>query len=305
MVSVAPFLTTGNPPKYAIPKISRKRNLDELEGGSDDEFDDEEEMGALERLEKAQELEDQEKAEEAFDPSLQKVIKEGLLTSSKSKEATTVSPVEQIQKTQASNYFRVPNKRGSILITLRNASPYTLWDVTHLGTRLSSLLPSIASAAPSLPKGQSIPTVQDIERAFSFTGELSSNSYEGNDSSVDEDARNYRLWRSFEFYPGNWEGYSHRRTTGWIEGVSTSNNEDILRGAPGENSMETGNKGSQIRRPSKAGNGECRTWEFGLNLRGDEAVGGTGAKRNSKFTTTGGKKHAAKAAKRPGSKFEK
>lgn len=295
-VSVAPFLTTGDLPTYvSSSKNSKKRDLDDLEGASDDEegaLDDnetkEKEMGALESLEKAQEDEE--------NPELDQVIKEGLLTSSIEIEKPTQPQTPST--TTTSNQFKPPRKRGSILITLRNASPYTLWDISHLATRLTSLLPSISKSAPSLPKGQTIPTFQEIQKAFSFNGEISSNSYSEDQSSSSSplDANNYRLWRSFEFDPKDWNGYSHRRTTGWIEGVSTSNNEDILRGAPGEGQGQT--SGGSVRnepniiangKASKIGGGECRTWEFGLNLVGDDPVGGTGAKRGFNSSKRGGK----------------
>jgi 25S rRNA (uracil2634-N3)-methyltransferase len=51
----------------------------------------------------------------------------------------------------------------------------------------------------------------------------------------------YRLLRSFEFVPQAYPGYAHRRTIGWREGKSFSNNEEIL-----------GRKG------------RARTWEFAL-----------------------------------------
>ncbi len=51
----------------------------------------------------------------------------------------------------------------------------------------------------------------------------------------------YRLLRSFAFWPDLYEGYEHRRTLGWKEGVSKKGNEEILKGEGG-----------------------CRTWEFAL-----------------------------------------
>ncbi len=131
--------------------------------------------------------------------------------------------------------FLAPPRAGSIMITLRNASPYTLWDVPLLGKRLATVLPAITASAPALPKGVRPPKLEDAERS----------------------GARFRLWRSFEFVPTAWAGYSHRRTVGWVEGLSTGNNEDLLREGKAES-----NKG-----PSKlvkhAGTGECRTWEFG------------------------------------------
>lgn len=133
--------------------------------------------------------------------------------------------------------FRVPAKAGSVLITLRNAAPYTLWDVGSLGKRLGTMLPIIATSAPALPKGLKGPKKADIDAA----------------------GARYRLWRSFEFDPIAWPGYSHRRTVGWVGGVSTGKNEDILRRGRGAS------KGGSSSSSSKHnGSGECRTWEFGL-----------------------------------------
>jgi hypothetical protein len=60
----------------------------------------------------------------------------------------------------------------------------------------------------------------------------------------------YTLLRSFKFYPEVYEGYAHRRTIGWKEGLSKSRNEEIV-----------GRKG------------EARTWEFGRR----EGIVGSGS----------------------------
>lgn len=132
------------------------------------------------------------------------------------------SDVEEETPSEVPSYYMPPARQGSVLVTLRNASPYTLWDVPTLAKRLDMVLPVIAASAPALPRGQKAPTPQDVAR----TGR-------------------YIVVRSFEFNPDAWPGYSHRRTIGWIEGKSTSNNEDLRRSALGER-------------------GECRTWEFAL-----------------------------------------
>ena len=135
----------------------------------------------------------------------------------------------------ATGRFLVPNRAGSTLITLRNASPYTLWDVPTLGKRLATMMPGIVGSAPALPKGVRPPKMQDIEHA----------------------GARYRLWRSFEFVPQAWPGYSHRRTVGWVEGRSTGNNEDLLRRTPGMAENLTTKQAKHL------GTGECRTCEFG------------------------------------------
>lgn len=87
-------------------------------------------------------------------------------------------------------------KQGTLLVTLKNSLPYTLWDVPKLATR-----PPANSLNPR-----------------------------------------YRLLRSFAFHPDLYPGYSHRRTIGWREGKSKSENEELL-----------------------SGSGGLRTWEFALS----------------------------------------
>ncbi|KAL8291232.1 hypothetical protein RQP46_002210 [Phenoliferia psychrophenolica] len=82
---------------------------------------------------------------------------------------------------------------GTVLITLRTDAPYSLWHVQALATRGPLLAPSILPRPlPSTPQ----PT--------------------------------YRVVRSFEFDARDWEGYEHRRTVGFKEGVSSGANEDLL-----------------------------------------------------------------------------
>lgn len=128
--------------------------------------------------------------------------------------------------------FAPPARQGSVLITLRNVAPYTLWNVPMLGKRLLSVLAPIVAAAPSLPKNMRAPSVADAERA----------------------GAHYTLWRSFQFFPDDWPGYSHRRTIGWVEGRSTSHNEDLLRTT----------QATPVAGQKHVGTGECRTWELGL-----------------------------------------
>lgn len=83
-------------------------------------------------------------------------------------------------------------KEGTILVTLKDSLPYTLWDVPKLATRP--------------PKSSSNPR--------------------------------YRLLRSFAFHPDLYPGYSHRRTIGWREGKSKSENEELLSGSGGLRTWE-------------------------------------------------------------------
>lgn len=134
----------------------------------------------------------------------------------------------------ASTSFDPPRRQGSVQITIRNAVPYTLWNIPMLAKKLRQVVQPIASSAPPLPKGMRAPTIAD----------------------VDKNSAHYQVWRSFEFVPSEWRGYSHRRTIGFLEGVSTSQNEDLLR------------RSTQPRQaPPTArhvGTGECRTYELAL-----------------------------------------
>ena len=130
-----------------------------------------------------------------------------------------------------------PTRQGSVLITLRNAVPYTMWNVPMLGKKLRLVLPSIAASAPTLPRGVHVPTLADVER----------------------NGAQYTLWRSFEFFPEDFPAYSHRRTIGFVEGLSSSHNEDLHRRPNQEERLRT----LQVR-GKHVGTGECRTWELAL-----------------------------------------
>lgn len=73
---------------------------------------------------------------------------------------------------------------------------------------------------------------------------------------VDRAGAEYVVWRSFEFDPQMWKGYSHRRTVGFVEGLSTSNNEDLLRRPTPPSASKP--QGRHV------GTGECRTFELAL-----------------------------------------
>lgn len=132
-----------------------------------------------------------------------------------------------------------PTTSGTVLVTLRTVSPYSLWCLTHLGTRGSLLAPSILPRP--LPK-----TAQP----------------------------NYLVVRSFEFDPAEWEGYEHRRTVGFKEGVSSEKNDDLVLSARerGEKRREEKEAKERSEREERAG-GELvrkggkalmRTYEFEL-----------------------------------------
>ena len=243
LVSVAPYLTVGPLPGYApgAPSTCNRR------AGSDDEED----------------LDDDDDNADEDD------VQDTLLARSNIADQAILDETQA--RISALKPFSPPSRQGSVLITLRNASPYTLWDVANLAKRLPQMLPVIASTAPALPKGVKKPTLKDLTASGLSTlspnnlhsravGSKSGGGGGGVDSSGVKRYRSYHLWRSFEFDPTEWKGYQHRRTIGWIEGVSSGANEDLLRSRGNQRGeLETGV------RASKAGGGECRTWEFGLS----------------------------------------
>ncbi|ORY90293.1 hypothetical protein BCR35DRAFT_323727 [Leucosporidium creatinivorum] len=138
-----------------------------------------------------------------------------------------------------------PTTSGTVLITLRTVSPYSLWCLTHLGTRGSLLAPSILPRP--LPK-----TAQP----------------------------NYLVVRSFEFDPAEWEGYEHRRTVGFKEGVSSEKNDDLTltareRGEKRREEKEAKERSEREERQGgelvrKGGKALMRTYEFELVPAKDE-----------------------------------
>ncbi|WFD44795.1 25S rRNA (uracil(2634)-N(3))-methyltransferase [Malassezia psittaci] len=193
-VSVAPFLTRGPIPTYAA-NVKKVRN----DSDDDDDDDDDDDYAVDEAKQSLQDMHDTDQYD--------------------------------AQEAHIKRSLQPPFRQGSVLITLRNTSPYTLWNVPMLAKRLPTVLTPIVASAPSLPRHMHPPTLQDVERNEAY----------------------YTLWRSYEFFPQDWPHYSHRRTVGWIEGVSTSENQDLLR-----RSSQTPQLGKHV------GTGECRTWELGL-----------------------------------------
>jgi len=135
-----------------------------------------------------------------------------------SQEEDEEEDITTAEDQKKSGGFTIPPYAGSVLITLRNCKPYTLWDVPMLGKRLPSIYTAIASSAPSMSKGVKGPTAAQVDRLLSIG-----------------QGKPYRLWRSFQFRAEQWSVYSHRRTIGWKQGRSTSENEDINRSQDGEN----------------------------------------------------------------------
>ncbi|KAJ1020719.1 hypothetical protein NDA16_004111 [Ustilago loliicola] len=240
LISIAPFLTVGAIPGYAPGGASPNKRA-----GSDDE----------------DELDD------ALDTGAEALDEVDHLAKSSTHDADQAILDDTQARISALQPLQPPSRQGSVLITLRNASPYTLWDVANLAKRLPQMLPVIASTAPALPKGVKKPSLKDLE-ANGLSTMSAANLHSRAVSQTKgfkpqrrvRKYRSYHLWRSFEFDPTEWRGYQHRRTIGWIEGVSSSANEDLLR----SRSSQRGESDSGYVRASKAGGGECRTWEFGL-----------------------------------------
>lgn len=134
-----------------------------------------------------------------------------------------------------------PTTSGTVLVTLRTISPYSLWSLPHLATRGPLLLPSILPKP--LPK-----TPQP----------------------------SYLVLRSFEFNPMDYEGYEHRRTIGFKEGVSSGKNEDLELSARERGEKRRQEKEQKEReereKNGKRGSGKAliRTWEFELVQPKDE-----------------------------------
>ncbi|GAA5936369.1 25S rRNA (uracil2634-N3)-methyltransferase [Sporobolomyces koalae] len=149
-----------------------------------------------------------------------------------------------------------PKTRGTILVTLRTASPYSLWLPAHLATKPNLLLPSILP--PTSLKGgtriKSQPT--------------------------------YKTVRSWEFEPIMWQGYEHRRTLGWDEKKSFGGNEDIRltvkeRKRLGDAATKNSHQDAQTKKGDKEKGTGMRTWEFELVVKeydGPARDGGWGGK---------------------------
>lgn len=164
--------------------------------------------------------------------------RKGSAGSSEEEEAEK-EEMELEEETRESRGFCMPSHAGSVLITVRNCKPYTLWDIPTLAKRLPSVVGTIASSAPSMGKGFKAPSSEQITRLLELG-----------------QGKAYRVWRSFQFSPNQYPVYSHRRTIGWKQGRSTDDNEDILR--PGHHHHQPGRGQGQDRET------EIRTFEFGL-----------------------------------------
>lgn len=130
-----------------------------------------------------------------------------------------------------------PTTSGTVLITLRTTTPYSLWSLPHLGSRGPLLAPSI------LPR----PLPKTPQPTFAVV-------------------------RSFEFDPTDWEGYEHRRTIGYKAGVSSEKNDDLTLTARERGEKKRAEKEEKDRQEKeerdgaeanrRGGKALIRTWEF-------------------------------------------
>lgn len=103
-----------------------------------------------------------------------------------------------------------PDRKGTVLVTLREGLPYDLWCAflfSFLGVELTGLgrdVVGIAKRGFVVPRGQGPKGVQMTE----------------------QNRRTFTLHRSFAFVPGFWKGYTHSRTR-MPRGAP---NEDLLKG---------------------------------------------------------------------------
>ncbi|KAH9809343.1 hypothetical protein DFH28DRAFT_1133555 [Melampsora americana] len=116
-------------------------------------------------------------------------------------------------------------RQGTVLITLRNCSPYSLWE-----------LPKLAKHGPTMAHSILYPTHPAL-----------------NHSKTPQPT--YKVCRSREFCPSHYPGYEHRRTQGFQPGRSTPGSLDVLLPAK----LRDQNKIGQVTEESKA-----RTWELEL-----------------------------------------
>lgn len=164
-----------------------------------------------------------------------------------------------------------PKTRGTILLTLRTSSPYSLWLPSHLATKPSLLLPSILPQTSLKINGVPRIKIQPV----------------------------YKTVKSWEFEPSDWQGYEHRRTLGWDEKKSFMGNEDIRlsvkeRKRLGDQTAvnTVANGGKKVAGKEKEKGTGMRTWEFELVVKeysGPARDGGWGGNTVGAKRKRGGK----------------
>lgn len=252
MVSVASVLKRGGRrPKYAtVPghggKAAGKRKREEQDGGEEDDVN-------------------------AYGPDLYA----DPVTESEEDDADELTAIERGPSSSSTARWppRSPPITGSLLITLRNVKPYTLWCLPQLATHLPSMLPRTLAAAPALPKGMKAPTLADVERGLPQPSSSSvglkvvggggaGGKVSAQPAKIKSKERGYDVWRSFAFHPKEWQGYRHVRTVGGgLDGRDRTGGKGIEHDEEGGG--EGGSTGTDLLTKTE-GSAECRTWELGL-----------------------------------------
>lgn len=218
LVAVAPCLSRGEVPRYATgaggagtkARAEREESVSDVEeeGVTDDDLDD---VSLL----------DEKEGREVDEEGAEKKMKKPASPSAANKAPKKLDLVTP------------SNRAGSVLITLRNCSPYTKWDVGMLAKQLTLVCEATIRSAPALPKGQHAPSPAQLATVRDLAAS----------------GKGFRVWRSFAFDKRLYGGYEHRRTLGW----KASWQDVTQKGATGKGEEQ-----------DELGRQECRTWELGL-----------------------------------------
>ncbi|WWC72191.1 uncharacterized protein I206_106151 [Kwoniella pini CBS 10737] len=168
--SVEGFLTDGPEELTTKEKNKNKRKLSELNSDSEED-ENENEM----------EMEEEEEEESPY-----------IIEEKEGNENQFIS-FRNFEKQEEQKELKIPNKKGSILITLLNCLPYKLWSLTKLATKPPFFTPGLGGESKKFKQPR------------------------------------YKLKRSFKFDLNLYKNYEHRRTIGFKKGLSKSKNEEILR----------------------------------------------------------------------------
>lgn len=239
LVSVAPLLASGEKPRYALLNEQGGAKGKKRKGGDDDEDDE----GKGEAAEEVTE----EGADGALSPlgyldEEEALMDDDLADVPLPHEGTSAPETTSASSSTTPYPPQSASRAGSVLVTLRESKPYTLWQLNHLATRLTSMLPLVVASAPALPKGMKAPTIEDVRENFpEQEGQSTKENPSGGLGGQKRKDRGYDVWRSFQFHPREWKGYRHVRTIGAKTGGG-----DLLSIKEGEEEAS------------------CRTWELGL-----------------------------------------
>jgi hypothetical protein len=122
----------------------------------------------------------------------------------------------------------VKRQKGTVLVTLRDAVPYTLWSVAVL------LADSLSCTNVRMFDGTAQPTfIRDLPHLFTKPSpppplsSLPPDQRPPPNTLLPPTQPRYRIIRSFAFHSVLYPGYSHRRTIGFKDGLSKGANEEI------------------------------------------------------------------------------